>query len=244
MEAIGSVGAAGTSSVITMEATGAVGTDGTSSVIATETTATQTDVILPQRVDAYWHCCLLSTTVVDKPRTVAEVSEAGCDNVETETVYYDQGEDATMSASRDPRQRICDSDRQLMCEENVRTPKTLPVERYVLSPVHGSDGSMFDFEELEAKSPSEESGNDAFEFRGEDAHERFRIAELRIVQETVRKIEGDEDSDGDCPGGEVSDTEDENSTNARYVPGCRAEKVRVRNRVRRRQQPDRVPSKA
>ena len=88
----------------------------------------------------------------------------------------------------------------------------------MLSPVHGSDGSMFDFEELEAKSPSEDSGNDAFEFRGEDAHERFKIAELRIVQETVRKIEGDEDSDGDCPGGEFSDTEDENSTNARYVP--------------------------
>ena len=70
------------------------------------------------------------------------------------------------------------------------------------------------------------------------------MAELRIVQETVRKIEGDEDSDGDCPGGEFSDTEDETSTNARYVPGCRAEKVRVRNRVRRRQQSDRVPSNA
>ena len=103
---------------------------------------------------------------------------------------------------------------------------------------------MFDFEELEAKSPSENSGNDAFEFRGEDAHERFRIAELRIVQEAVRKIEDGEDSDVSCPGGDFSDTEDENSTNARYVPGCRAEKVRVRNRVRRRQQPDRVPSSA
>ncbi len=52
-------------------------------------------MILPQRVDAYWHCCLLATTVIDKPRTVAAVSEAGCDNVETETVYDDSGEDAT-----------------------------------------------------------------------------------------------------------------------------------------------------
>ena len=97
----------------------AVGSDGTSPVITMETSATQTDVILPQRVDEYWHCCLLSTTVIDKPRTVAEVSEAGCDNVEpeTEAVYYNQGEQATMSASRDPRQRTCDDDRQLMCEE-------------------------------------------------------------------------------------------------------------------------------
>ena len=136
----GAIGSDGTPPVIMMETIGSVVAAGTSSVIATETTGTQTDVVLPQRVDAYWHCCLLSTTVIDKPRTVAEVSEAACDSVETETVYYDQGEDATMSASRDPRQRICDSDRQLMCEDNVRTPKTLPVERYVLSPVHGSDG--------------------------------------------------------------------------------------------------------
>ena len=103
---------------------------------------------------------------------------------------------------------------------------------------------MFNFEELEAKSPSEQSVDGAVNYRGEDAHERFTIAELRIVQETLRKSEGDEDSDVSCPGGGSSDTEDETSTNARYVPGCRAEKVRVRNRVRRRQQPDRVPSKA
>ena len=41
--------------------------------VTVETTATQTDVVLPQRVDAYRHCCLLSTTVIDKPRTTAEV---------------------------------------------------------------------------------------------------------------------------------------------------------------------------
>ena len=73
---------------------------------------------------------------------------------------------------------------------------------------------------------------------------RFRIAEMKIVQETVRKFEGDDD-DGDndsCPDGEFSDTEDKKCTNARIVPGARAEKVRVRNRVRRRLQPDRAPS--
>ena len=60
---------------------------------------------------------------------------------------------------------------------------TLPIERYDLTPVHGSnDSGMFNFEELEARSPSEESGDDAIDYRGEDAHERFRIAELRIVQ--------------------------------------------------------------
>ena len=78
---------------------------------------------------------------------------------------------------------------------------TLPTERYNLTPVRGiNDSGMFNFEELEARSPSEESGYDAFELRGEDAHERFRIAELMIVQETVRNIEGDDDSDGSCPG--------------------------------------------
>ena len=68
------------------------------------------------------------------------------------------------------------------------------------------------------------------------------------MQENVQKIEAadDDDDDGDCPylDGQFSDTEDENSTNAPCVPGCRAEKVRIRNRVRRRQQPDRVPSSA
>ena len=65
---------------------------------------------------------------------------------------------------------------------------------------------------------------------GEDPHERFRIAELRIVQENVKKIEAvdDDDDDGDCPylDDQFSDTEDENSTNAPFVPGCRAEKVK------------------
>ena len=51
-------------------------------VVTMETSATQTDGVLPQRVDAYWHCCLLSTTVIDKPRTTAEVSEMACDVVE------------------------------------------------------------------------------------------------------------------------------------------------------------------
>ena len=126
---------------------------------------------------------------------------------------------------------------------------TLPTKRFDLTPaLVNSDSGMFDFDELKAKSPSEVSGEIAIDYRGEDAHERLRIAELRIVQERVPKIEGDDDSDdcGECPylDGQFSDTEDENSTNAPYVPGCRAEKVRVRNRIRRRQHPDRVPSSA
>ena len=93
-----------------------------------------------------------------------------CDAVEpeTEAVFYDQGEDATLSASRDPRRRNCaDVGRHMMSEEILRTPKTLPTERYDLSPVHGSNLSgMFNFEELEARSPSEESGVDAVNYRG------------------------------------------------------------------------------
>ena len=54
-------------------------------------------------------CHSESTVVIDKPPTVAEVLEVECDNVEpeTEAVFYDQGEDATLSAGRDPRQRTC-----------------------------------------------------------------------------------------------------------------------------------------
>ena len=126
---------------------------------------------------------------------------------------------------------------------------TLPAERFNLTPIHSTgDSAMFDFDDLEAKSPSEASGEDPIDYRGEDAHERCRIAELKMVQENVRKIDAvdDDDDDGDCPylDGQFSDTEDVNSANAPFVPGCRAEKVRVRNRVRRRQQPDRVPSSA
>ena len=84
---------------------------------------------------------------------------------------------------------------------------------------------MFDFDDLEAKSPSEASGEVAIDYRGENAHERFRFAELRIVQEIVRKIEAvddDDDDDGKCPylDGQFSVIEDENSTNASFVPGC------------------------
>ena len=75
----------------------------------------------------------------------------------------------------------------------MRTSKTLPTDMYDLSPARNTNDSMFDFEDLEAKRPSEESGHDAMEFRGEDAQERVRIAELKIVQETVRKIEGGDD---------------------------------------------------
>ena len=188
------------------------------------TSASQTDVILPQRVDAYWHCCLLSTTVIDKPRATDEMSEMACDavdpdEIESEAVYYTQGSDADESANRDPWQR--DSlgvSMQMMSEETMRTPMTLPAGRLNLTPIHStSDSAMFDFHDLEARSPSEASGEVPIDYRGEDAHERFRIAELKIVQENVRKIEavdGDDD-DGDCPyfDGQFSDSEDENSTN-------------------------------
>ena len=78
--------------------------------ISTETSATQTDVIPPQRVDALWHCCLLSTIVIDMPRTTAEMSKMACDAVDTgeiefEAVFYTQGNHAEESANRYPRQR-------------------------------------------------------------------------------------------------------------------------------------------
>ena len=74
------------------------------------TIATQTDVLLPQRVDAHWHGFLLSTTLIDKPGNTAEMSEMACDavdpdEIESEAVNYTQGGDAVESAYRDPRQR-------------------------------------------------------------------------------------------------------------------------------------------
>ena len=71
------------------------------------------------------------------------------------------------------------------------------------------------------------------EYSGEDAHERFRLAELRIVQENVRRIKDDiavEDvNDDDVPDGHLGNTEDESSTNAPIRPGCRAGKARIGN---------------
>ena len=58
-------------------------------------------------------------------------------------------------------------------------------------------------------------------------------------------IEGnDVDNDDECPylDSQFGVTEDEKSTNAPFRPGCRADRARVRNLVRRRQHPGRVPS--
>ena len=55
--------------------------------------------------------------------------------------------------------------------------------------------------------------------------------QLKIVQENMRRIEDDiaveDDDDDEVPDGQFSDTEDENSTNAPIVPGCRADKARA-----------------
>ena len=54
-----------------------------------------------------------------------------------------------------------------MSEGNMRTPMTLPAERFNLTPIHSTDDSaMFDFDDLEAKSPSEASGEVAIDYRG------------------------------------------------------------------------------
>ena len=86
-----------------------------------------------------------------------------------------------------------------------------------------SDHSMFDFDELDnLEGRDTQQPTHGREYRVEDAIERFRLAERRIVQEAVMNIEGNEamdpdnvnNGDGSCPGGEFSDTEDETSTNA------------------------------
>ena len=125
----------------------------------------------------------------------------------------------------------------------MKTPMTLPAERFNLTPINStSDSAMFDFDDLDAKSPIEESGEVLIDYRGEDAHERFRLAEPKIVQENVRRIEvdiaDDDDDDDECPGGQFSDTEDETLTNAPIVSGCRADKSGVLNFIRRWQQLD------
>ena len=57
----------------------------------------------------------------------------------------------------------------------------------------------------QAKRPSEASGEVLADYRGEGAHERFRLAELNIVQENVRRIvieiavEDDDDNGGEYP---------------------------------------------
>ena len=182
-----------------------------------------------------------------------------CDTIDTEfkdeseAVYCTLGvaySEAPESAHRDPRQR--DSfgvKQQIGGDDLARTPMTLPAERFDLTPINStSDSGMFDFDEFEVRSPIVEIVDVPIDDREEDAHERFWLAELKIVQENVQRIEDDiaveDDDDDDVPDGQFSDTEDEFSTNAPIVPWCRADKARVRNLIRRRQQPERIPSGA
>ena len=130
-------------------------------------------------------------------------------------------------------------------DDLAMAPVILPAERFDLTPMNSTgDSGMFNFDELEVQSPVVETVDVPIDYRGEDAHERFRLAELKTVQENVRRIEDDiaveDDDDDDVPDGQSSDTEDKTSTNAPIVPGCRADKARVRNLIRRRQQPDRT----
>ena len=140
--------------------------------------------------------------------------------------------------SAHPRQhKVGEISKQIMRERCVNGPPEI-VAAEQSSMTLRSDYSMFDFNELERRSPSTVE---------DEHHDIHRLAGRRIVQETVMSIEGNEvggDSDDDCPGGQFSDTEDDMSTNASLPPGCRADKARIRNLVRRRQQPDRTPSSA
>ena len=73
---------------------------------------------------------------------------------------------------------------------------------------------MSDSDELEVKSPSVEDSDGArdalreWEYRGEDAHERFRLVELKIVQKNVRRIEDgiavENGNDDDVPDGQFT----------------------------------------
>ena len=117
-------------------------------------------------------------------------------------------------------------------DDLAKTPMTLLAERFNLTPIYStSDSGLFDFDDLEVKSPIVETVDVRIDFRGEDAHERFRLAELKIVQENVRRIEDgiaiESDDDDDVPDGQFSDTEDETSTNAPIVPGRLADKAGV-----------------
>ena len=91
---------------------------------------------------------------------------------------------------------------------------------------------MFDFDEFRVQSLSVENMDVPTDYRGEDAHERFMLAELKFVQENIRRIEDDtaveDDDDDHAPDGQFSDTEDENSTNGLS---------RIRNLIRRRVPP-------
>ena len=75
---------------------------------------------------------------------------------------------------------------------------TLPAERFELTPIaSANDPGTFDVDELAVKSPSVEDSDGAQgvlqdrESRGEDAHKRFLLAELRIIQENIRRFEDD-----------------------------------------------------
>ena len=174
--------------------------------------AVQTDISLPQRVEAFWHCCPSSVTIVDKG---SGTDNRQCNMVDTETVNESEGifdihgeayeEPMNQSASIDPQQRMKQTSRERHVDG---PPENVGTEQFIMTPQ--SDHSLFDFDELETLGQHEvHRPVHERDYRGEDAQERFRLAERRIVQETVMSIDGnDADNDDECPclDSQISDT--------------------------------------
>ena len=126
-------------------------------------------------------------TIVDKGRGS---DKRECSSIVTETAdnsegifdtHGDASEELMKSANRDPRQRkIEDISKQTLRERCVNgPPEIVAVEQFSMMPQ--SDYSMFDFNELERRSPStvQDEHHDVHrpvherEYRGEDALEGF-----------------------------------------------------------------------
>lgn len=127
--------------------------------------SSQTDISLPIRVAAYWHCCPQEMTVVDSEKTESlkgEYRKSGIKQVEkvdeSEVVAcYGQDKgylEATTSVFVDPRQRgivdwLSTRDDDLWQLQETPKKRTIPMQAE-MSPHY----SILDFEDLEIKSPS------------------------------------------------------------------------------------------
>ena len=60
--------------------------------------AVQTELSLPQMVDAFWHCCPSSVTIVGKGK---ETGERVCSSIGVEDVGMDDGVDKFPEAAND-----------------------------------------------------------------------------------------------------------------------------------------------
>ena len=88
--------------------------------------AVQTDISLPQRVDAFWHCCPSTITIVDKDQSA---SEPGCSAIDVDAIvddsFVDNHSEITDKSFVENHSEIADKPKAVFCStcRARRTPR-------------------------------------------------------------------------------------------------------------------------